>query len=177
MQSAENIVSKSQDEKTLLNLLDQHSIEYQLYQHEPAFTVAESDHLLQIIPGTHSKNLFVKDKKNKYFLISVPHNKKVDLTQLSKIIAHGRFSFTNADDLLHYLGLIPGSVTPYGLLNDLNRHVTFVLDKAFLNQAAINFHPLRNDMTISTSSEAFLKFCELVEHKPSVMEIPEISSS
>ncbi|MDP3533103.1 MAG: prolyl-tRNA synthetase associated domain-containing protein [Alphaproteobacteria bacterium] len=156
-----------------LDFLKNHSIDFELYQHVSVFTTSESEKIKQDIPGAHSKNLFLKDKKKNYVLLSVLDTKKVDLTAFSKSYGKGRFSFASDEDLMYFLGVIPGSVTPYGLLNDIARNVIFYLDQDFLKSDHVNFHPLRNDMTLNVSTYDFLKFCEIVNHPPICVEIIE----
>ncbi|MDP1879338.1 MAG: prolyl-tRNA synthetase associated domain-containing protein, partial [Parachlamydiaceae bacterium] len=156
-----------------LDFLKNHSIDFELYQHVSVFTTSESEKIKQDIPGAHSKNLFLKDKKKNFVLLSVLDTKKVDLTAFSKLYGKGRFSFASDEDLMHFLGVVPGSVTPYGLLNDIARNVTFYLDQDFLKSDQVNFHPLRNDMTLNVSTSNFLKFCEIVNHFPVCVEVIE----
>lgn len=156
-----------------IDLLKNHSIDFKLHQHVPVFTTSESEKIKHNIPGAHSKNLFLKDKKKNYVLLSVLDTKTVDLNAFSKSYGKGRFSFTNDEDLLSFLGVIPGSVTPYGLLNDSINKVTFYLDQDFLKSDHVNFHPLRNDMTLNVSTNDFLRFCEIVNHPPLYVEVIE----
>ncbi len=159
---------------TLFLLLDQHNISYKVYNHEPAFTVEESGYLHDMIPGAHSKNLFLKDKKQNLFLVSVLDHKRVDLKSLSKTLGQGGLSFASAQQLLDLMHLTPGSVTPYGLLHDTEHKITYVLDKDFLSHDLVNFHPLRNDMTISVTTPSFLDFCTIINHVPDIREIPTL---
>lgn len=156
-----------------LDLLKDHSIDFTLHQHVSVFTTSESEEIKKYIPGAHSKNLFLKDKKKNYVLLSVLDTKKVDLNLFSKAYGKGHFSFANDEDLMYFLGVIPGSVTPYGLLNDIARNVTFYLDQDFLKSDYVNFHPLRNDMTLNIATADFLKFCEIVNHPPICVDVIE----
>jgi Ala-tRNA(Pro) deacylase len=124
------------------------------------------------IGGAHSKNLFLKDKKDNFFLVSIIDQKRVDLKILSKRYGKGGLSFATAECLKALLDLMPGSVTPYGLLNDIENKVTFILDEDFLSHSLINFHPLRNDMTVSVAPNDFLTFCTRIDHTPSITPIP-----
>ena len=161
-------------EESLLKIFKEYNLQYTIHQHEPVFTVDESQHLTESIPGAHSKNLFLKDKKKSLFLVSVLEQKRLHLKALSKILGKGGLSFAGAEDMLEKLNLTPGSVTPYGLIHDQNKEVTFVLDRDFLNYEIVNFHPLRNDQTLSVNINDFLAFFEKLNHRPQLIEIPEI---
>ena len=156
----------------LLDAFKDYQINYDLHTHAPLFTAEDANKLHIEIKGAHSKNLFLKDKKKKYFLVSVLDSKRVDLKTLSKNFGAGHFSFGNADELLRMLGVVPGSVTPYGLMNDKTSQVNFLLDKELLQYELVNFHPLRNDMTVSVSLHQFLHFFDKIGCKPQIIDIP-----
>lgn len=158
----------------LLNLLQEHQLDYFLHEHEPLFTVDEGKHISAKIAGAHSKNLFLRDKKKNYFLVSVLEHKRVDLKALSKLYGKGGLSFASAEELDQKLQLLPGSVTPYALMFDRNNEVKFILDQDFLKFDIVNFHPLQNNLTMSMDINAFLRFFELVKHLPEVVNIPEV---
>ena len=109
--------------------------------HEAVFTVAASESLYARIPGVHCKNLFLKDAKGKIWLVSCPHDRVVDLKTLPRRIGSGRLSFGRAELLEQFLGVIPGSVTPFGVINDTANAVTVVLDAWMVAQPQVNFHP------------------------------------
>lgn len=156
-------------------MFQKQNFNYQLYKHEAAFTVGEAQHLQQLIPGAHTKNLFLKDKKGNYFVVSVLDHKRVNIKLLSKSFGRGGLSFANEEDLMKKLNLSPGSVTPYGLIHDKQTEVKLLLDQDFLNYDFVNFHPLRNDMTVSMPLQSFLEFLDIIEHPPIIIEIPVIS--
>lgn len=156
----------------LFQLLQDHQIPFVLYQHTPLFTVEEGLEVNHSIEGGHSKNLFLKDKKNQFFLVSVAEIKRINLKELSKTYGKGGLSFANSEELKTLLRLTPGSVTPYGLMHDSNYQVMFLLDQDLIAHEKVNFHPLRNDMTVSVDSRNFLKFCDIVQHTPSIIHIP-----
>lgn len=161
----------------LFDMFKDYQIKYDLYTHAPLFTAEDSSKLHIKIKGADSKNLFLRDKKKKYFLVSVLDGKRVDLKVLSRNFGAGHFSFGNADELSAMLGVIPGSVTPYGLVNDRNQQVTFLLDKDLLQDEFVNFHPLRNDMTVSVKPSQFLHFLEKIGRNLQVIDIPVLSQA
>jgi Ala-tRNA(Pro) deacylase len=154
------------EEKELLIKLDKSSYLYKLYRHEPLFTVGDSVNKRGKIEGAHSKNLFLKNKKNKFFLFSCLETTKIDLKKLSKTLDLGNISFARDEYLKKILGVLPGSVTPFGLLNDTDEEVEFYLDKAFLSEKIVNFHPLVNTSTLSLAISDFMNF--LIENKKKV---------
>jgi Ala-tRNA(Pro) deacylase len=170
------------NEKILLDFLDANKIPYTLFRHNPVFTcedelVLEGGGGVENIPGAHSKNLFLKNKKNNsFFLVSVPQEKRVDLKELSKMLTCDKLSFGSPEELLECLKLEPGSVTPFGLLFDKHKRVMFILDSDLLLKESLNFHPLRNDMTLNIGSQSFLDFAEKIDHKALIKLIPEKKS-
>lgn len=159
----------------LFDSFKDHQISYELHTHPALFTVEDSDKLQVCIEGAHSKNLFLRDKKKKYFLVSTLSTKRVDLKVLSKNFGNGHFSFGNAEELFALLGVIPGSVTPYGLVNDQHHQVTFLLDKDFMSYDLVNFHPLRNDMTVSVRTAHFLTYFEKIGRMPHLIDVPAVA--
>ena len=143
-------------------------------EHEPVFTVAESRHVKAGIPGAHSKNLFVKDKKGRLFLITARDETAIDLKRLHGAIgASGRLSFGSAERLRAVLGVEPGSVTPFAVANDTGRQVTLVLDASLMEHERVNFHPLINSMTTGVSREDLLAFLRAEGHEPLIIRLPE----
>lgn len=122
----------------------------QITEHDAVFTVAESQHLRGVIPGVHTKNLFLKDKKGSLFLITAPEDAQIDLKRLHTLIgAKGRVSFASSELLAKHLGVLPGSVTPLALINDHARAVTGFLHPTVADADIVNVHPLRNTATVS----------------------------
>lgn len=165
-------------EQILFDFFNANHIEYKLFKHQPVFTTEETPILvdsggIEKIPGLESKSLFLKDKKNNtFYLASVTQDKRVDLKTLSDMLGCGRFSFGKAEEMLQFLKLTPGSVTPFGLIFDEQQKVLFVLDQDFLTASFVTFHPLRNDMTIALTPQHFLASMEKIGHKPRVLHIP-----
>ncbi|MAV82638.1 MAG: hypothetical protein CMI90_04155 [Pelagibacteraceae bacterium] len=145
----------------LLKKLSQLEIDYKLFEHEAFYTVEESSKLKEKInlKGAHTKNLFLRDKKRKIFLLSCFDNTSVDLKLLKKVLpAQGNLSFGSAELLEEKLMIKPGSVSPYALINNLEKDVNFYLDKKILDEEFCNFHPLINTKTIQTKTKNIIKF-------------------
>jgi Ala-tRNA(Pro) deacylase len=161
---------KTQDE--LFQFLDNLGIEHKTKRHEPVFTVAESVALRDEIPGGHTKNLFVKDKKDNYFLLTVEENATVDLKTVHTIIGGAsKVSFGRPEKLMEYLGVIPGAVTAFGVINDAGKNVKIIVDEELMKDEIVNCHPLVNDATTSIASKDLLRFIEATGHEPLVLKV------
>lgn len=140
--------------------------------HPALFTVADSQSLRGEIPGGHTKNLFLKDKKDNFFLVTVDEDAEVDLKQIHHLIgASSRVSFGKPEALLELLGVIPGSVTVFGLINDTERKVKVVLDATLMENAVINAHPLTNEATTTIGRDDMLRFVEATGHDPVILKV------
>jgi Ala-tRNA(Pro) deacylase len=154
----------------LFAFLDQLGIPHSTVEHPPLFTVEEGREWWHKIPGLHCKNLFLKDKKDKIWLVVMPGDKRADINQLEKRIGAARLSFGKPELLLEVLGLTPGSVTPFGLINDGEKRVTVVLDGALLKSELLNFHPLRNTASTSLRSKDLIKFLNGLGYNPVIAD-------
>ena len=156
-------------EDMLFQFLDRLGIPYKTYHHPPVFTVEEAQKQRAHMPrGGHSKNLFIRDKKKNYALVVADEGRKIDLKALSEAIGLGRPSFASAERLHMYLGVTPGSVTPFALFNahmfakDDHPAITVALDKNLMSHDTVYFHPLHNSATTAVSPAnltAFIKAC------------------
>ena len=152
----------------LFAFLDRLGIAHSTVTHAPLFTVEQSQALRGAIAGGHTKNLFLKDKKDAVFLVVAPEEGNVDLKTLHHKLGAGRFSFGSADLMLELLGVSPGAVTAFGVINDAARRVTVVLDTGLMENATINCHPLVNTMTTSIARDDLLKFFHATGHAPRI---------
>ena len=153
----------------LFAFLDRLGIAHTTVAHPPLFTVEQSQALRGTIPGGHTKNLFVKDKKDKVFLLVAPEDAAIELKSMHRLLgASGRFSFGSADLMRELLGVEPGSVTPFGAINDTASKVNVVLDAAMMNHAILNYHPLVNTTTTSIASADLVKFLQATGHDPRI---------
>jgi Ala-tRNA(Pro) deacylase len=156
----------------LFAYLDHLGIEVSTVSHPPLFTVADSQALRGEIPGGHTKNLFLKDKKDNFFLVTVGEEAEVDLKQIHHLIgASSRVSFGRPEALMEHLGVIPGAVTAFGLLNDERGVVKFVVDSGLMENAVINAHPLTNEATTSIASADLLRFARATGHEPAILKV------
>ena len=159
---------------SLFASFDDMGIAHQTIHHEALFTVEQSKALRGEIAGAHTKNLFLKDKKGKFFLVTAVENTQIDLKRLHEIIGgSGRVSFGSADQMMDFLGVMPGSVTAFALINDVDCKVTMILDERLQEFQRINCHPLINTMTTSVSYNDLLVFLKSVKHAPQILKIGE----
>ncbi len=154
------------DRDRLLDWMTANGVAQTTYDHPAVFRVEEGLELKAAMPGAHTKNLFLKDKKGRLWLISARQDTLIDLKRAPKTIGSDRLSFGNEELLYETLGLTPGSVTALGLINDPDRRVTFVLDKALWGADIVNFHPLTNTATTALAQAAFRRFLTLVRRDP-----------
>jgi Ala-tRNA(Pro) deacylase len=153
----------------LFAYLDRLGIAHATVTHPPLFTVEQSRALRGQIPGAHTKNLFLKDKKGALYLVTAPEDAVIELKSLHRRLgAGGRFSFGSAEQMLATLGVEPGAVTPFGALNDTAGLVTIVLDTRLLQHATINCHPLVNTMTTSIARDGLVAFLHATGHPPRI---------
>jgi Ala-tRNA(Pro) deacylase len=153
----------------LFAALDRLGIAHPTVSHPPLFTVEQSQALRGAIPGGHTKNLFLKDKKGALYLVTALEDAAIELKSLHRRLgASGRFSFGSAEVLRETLGVEPGAVTPFGAINDGARRVTIVLDAELMAHETINAHPLVNTMTTSIARDDLVKFLESTGHVPRI---------
>jgi len=151
--------------------LDALGIAHRTYSHPPVFTVAEATMLRGSLPGGHCKSLFLKDKKGGFWLAVMIEERRVDLKQLATRLEAPRFSFGGPADLLEVLGVRPGSVTPFALVNDVAHRVAPVLDAAMLDHDPLNYHPLSNDRTTAIAPADLLRFIAACGHVPRIVDL------
>jgi len=147
-------------------------IDFVEHEHPAVFTVEEAEAHKGNLDGVKTKNLFLRNKKgNKHFLFVAPALKEIDIKKLSEVIGEKKLSFASPERLKKYLDLTPGSVGPFGLVNDRKKEVSVFLDKDILNGEKINFHPNRNTATIQISKESFLKFLDWTGNEVREVEV------
>jgi len=154
----------------LIAFLDAHGIDHATAEHEAVFRVGEGAGIKDALAGAHTKNLFLKDAKDRLWLISAEQDTVIDLKRLHHTIGSARLSFGAAALMEETLGVTPGSVTAFGLVNDTDRRVTFVLDRRLAEADRVNFHPLTNTATTGVSRDGFAKFLDAVGVTPLVVD-------
>ena len=158
------------DRARLLTWMAEHGIEQTTHDHPAVFRVEEGLDLKADLPGLHTKNLFLKDKKGRLWLISAAQDTVIDLKRAHRAMGSDRLSFGNETLLYETLGVRPGSVTALGLINDADRRVTFVLDRRLWEEAVVNFHPLANTATTALSQDSFRRVLALLDREPIVVD-------
>lgn len=143
-------------------------IETTTVRHPPVFTVEQSKALRGALPGGHAKNLFLKDKKGAMWLVVAAEDRLIDLKALRPILGSAALSFASADTLRRVLGVEPGAVTPFALVNDDEHRVRVVLDAGLMAHGTLNFHPLVNTATTTIAAGDLLRFIRACGHEPQV---------
>lgn len=157
----------------LFDFLHSLGISTKTVEHPAVFTVAESLDLEKSIPGGHTKNLFLKDKKDRIYLVVALNDARIDLKSLHKTIGSDRLSFGKAELLEEVLGVRPGSVTPFSIINDRDRRVTVFLDADMMEHAILNFHPLENTATTAIARDDLLRFIRATDHEPIIRKLSD----
>ena len=164
-------------EAELFALFDRLGITHSTVEHPPLFTVEDGRDWHDKIPGLDCKNLFLKDKKDKIWLVVLPGAKRADTGALEKRIGSARLSFGKPELLLDVLGLTPGSVTPFGLINDRQRRVSVILDGDMMKSEWVNFHPLRNTASTTLRSADLLKFINALGYNPAIVDCGQVEGA
>jgi Ala-tRNA(Pro) deacylase len=157
-----------------LNALE---IAYTVTEHEAVFTVEQSQRVDRDLPGSHTKNLFLKDASGQFWLVTVPAQARVDLKALPSFIGRKRVSFGKAEDMERLLGVTPGSVTPLAAINDVGGDVRIVLEQSLASAEQINVHPLRNTATMTLASAGLVRALVSWGHGPLIAAIPILETA
>jgi len=157
------------EEETVVRRLSELGVPFERHEHPPVATVEAAEQYWSGIEATHCKNLFLRNQKgNRHYLVILAHQKKADLRKVADQIGDGKLSFASPERLMTHLGLTPGSVSPFGLINDAGHGVRVVLDRDLKSAARLSFHPNINTVTFVLSAPDFMRFLEscgnLVQH-------------
>lgn len=153
-------------QRALFKLFSSLNIAHETYNHAPIFTVDEGKDLKKHIPGTHGKTLFLTNKTGNYWLVVAKDDTKTDLKGLSKHLETKRFSFGKPDIMEAMIGVTPGSVTPFALINDKDVQLTVIIDQKLIDSDLVVFHPLKNDKSTVILSADLLTFIRACGHDP-----------
>lgn len=146
------------------------------FEHPAVYTVEEAKALRGTLAGAHIKNLFLRNKKGRMWLVTCQEDREIDLKALGERLGAGRFSFGSAERLMRYLGVLPGAVTPFGVVNDRQGQVAVVLDSALARHDRVNCHPLVNTMTTAISGRDLVRFLEAEGHPPQLLDFADGST-
>ena len=150
------------------------NIKHSTIKHKPIFKVEDSLSLKKTMDGANTKNLFLKDKKGELFLVCAVSDTKINVNKLHHTLGCKRLSFGNPEVLKSALGVTPGSVTLFSIINDKNLEVTLVIDKSLMNYDIVNFHPLLNDATTAISNKDMIKFAKSTKHEPLIVDFTKL---
>jgi Ala-tRNA(Pro) deacylase len=160
----------------LYAFLDAHGVEHRTLEHPAVFRVDEGHEIKAALPGGHTKNLFLKDAKGQIWLVCALGETRIDLKRLPEAIGSARLSFGSAELMAEVLGVTPGSVTLFALINDRARRVNLVLDAALLEPEPVNFHPLTNTATTAISQDGLRAFLKALDLHPQVVDFEKMAS-
>lgn len=169
---SENLQAKAR--KALFAKLDALGIAHETHEHKAVYTVEESADIKAKLPGGHTKNLFLKDKQGRFFLICCVGDTQVPVNKLHHVLDCKRLSFGKPEPLLEHLGALPGSVTFFAIMNDTDNQVKLVLDKALFEHDIINFHPMQNTATTALKSDELVRFAQAVDHDPVIIDFATV---
>ena len=161
---------------SLLTYFDALGIAHRTLDHPPVFRVGEGEDFKHQLPGGHTKNLFLKDAKDQFWLISALQETLIDLKALPKLIGSARLSFGSEAQLVWALGVTAGSVTAFALINDPHHRVRFVLDAGLAAADPVNFHPLENTATTAVSQRDFRRFLDSLGVKPVIVDFERLAA-
>ena len=159
----------------LFAFFDAHGIAHRTLEHPAVFRVGEGEEFKAALPGGHTKNLFLKDARDQLWLVSALQDTKIDLKALPRAIGSGRLSFGSAALMEDALGVTPGSVTAFALINDAERRVRFVLDAGLAATDPVNFHPLINTATTAISQGGFRRFLGHLGVTPLIVDFARLA--
>jgi len=157
--------------EALMKALGDAGIDFSLHEHPPLRTVEDSKAFRGDMEGTHVKNLYLRDRKKKNFLVVAQEDRAIDLKSLPDMIGSDRLSFGSADRLFEFLGVRPGAVSPFTLINDTEHRVSLALDAALMQAERLYFHPLVNDLTLGVSADGLRRFLEMSGHEPRMISL------
>lgn len=155
----------------VLRRLGSLGVETTTHDHPPLFTVEQSKALRGGLPGGHCKNLFLRDRKSRMWLVVCREDLVIDMKALGPKIGADRLSFGSAERLMRVLGVIPGAVSPFALINDADRQVTVILDKRMLDLSPLNYHPISNEMTTAVTPDGLMAYIRSCGHDPKVVDL------
>lgn len=169
-------MTEKKGEAELYALFGANGIGWTHHVHPPLHTVEESRQLRGDLPGAHVKNMFLKDRKDRLWLVTCLEQRQIRIRDLEKEIGAQKCSFGKPDVLWDALGLLPGAVSPFGLINDAGHRLTAVLDKQMLDHDPINAHPLHNEATTAVSAADFRRFFAITGHAPVVVDFDALEA-
>ena len=160
--------------KDIYKVLEELGISYKKYEHPPVFTVEEADRHRGEMQGGTTKNLFLRNKKGKrHYLLVLESDRKVDIKKMQELLGESSLSFASPERLMKYLGLEPGSVSPFGIINDEAGEVIVVMDAGLLRHETVHYHPNVNTATLAVSREDFQRFLDQSGNEVRVLELPQ----
>lgn len=159
----------------VMRVMDELNIPHTLYHHDAVFTVEEAAKVERDIPGAHCRNLFVRDDKENMFLVSLRNDTQLDLKKFAAAVSCRRLSFGSPERLYKYLGVQPGSVCAFAVMNDVNHKVLLVLEAEMMAEPLVSFHPLLNTMTVTLAPAGLIRFAAHFGHTPHILPMGSLA--
>jgi Ala-tRNA(Pro) deacylase len=157
----------------IYKFLADHQIKYERHDHPPVFTVEDVNRLVPPLPAAKTKSLFLRDNKGqRHFLVVVRGEKRVDLKALPGLLKSSRLRFGSSDRLKQFLGVDPGSVSLFSVVNDLDHAVEVIIDDDLWESEAFQFHPLVNTSTLVIFRDSLQRFLDKTGHKIQILDVP-----
>ena len=157
--------------EALMATLDEAGITYSFHEHPPLRMVEDSKAFRGRMDGMHVKNLYLRDKKKKNHLVVAQEDRDIDLKALPSMIGSDRLSFGSADRLFEFLGVRPGAVSPFTLINDPDQRVKLSIDASLMEADMLFFHPLVNDLTLGVTPDGLRSFLQITDHDPRIIPL------
>lgn len=146
---------------------------FESVEHDPVWTIEEALAAVPHLGGIKTKNVFVRDGKGqRHILVIVPHDRRVDMAELGRQLPASRLSMASPDRLQRHLGVTPGAVSIFAVINDQDKAVELVIDEAVWQAARIQGHPLRNTATMAVPHATLEAFLAHTGHEPRIMRVP-----
>ena len=157
--------------RQLMDRFEELGIPYDLHEHEAVFTVAESEKVDKKITACHTRNMYLRTKKKENYLVTLCHDTPIDLKKLEDVLSAKRFSFGSPDRLMEYLGVFPGSVTPFAAVNANPEDIAIILEEKMMNAEKVAYHPLINTMTVVVTPDDLVRFLRSCGHAPRIVDL------
>lgn len=157
-------------------LLDELGILHRTLEHAPVFTVEEAEAVTGHLPGAHTKNLLLEDRKGGLWLLSCLADRRIRINAVARRLGAPRMSFAKPERLAEVLGVIPGAVSPFALVNDERRQVQPLLEDKLFSFDEVNFHPADNRATTTIASGDLLRFLEALGYRPILLDLEALGS-
>lgn len=156
----------------VLDKLNELGIPFQIVEHEPVLTTEQADRFIEGIEGVRTKTMFLTNKKKRnFYLVIIDDAKRLDMNVFKEIVEENRIKIASAETLNDKMMLLPGTVSPFGLLNNRDKDIQVYFDQEIVSEERMCFHPNTNEKTIFVNTEDLFTFLKAIEYEPHVIEL------